>query len=171
MLPLFLDLAGSYKDFYFEISTMPDIPISFYKSLMGTFSDKTNIRFCPDPTYELLSRASYAIVTSGTATLEAALFDVPQIVAYKTSKLSYEIAKRVVNVKYISLVNLILGEKIIEELIQDELTLSNLKTSFAELQNTALREDIISKYNQLRNLLGTSGASEKVAEAILTFHK
>ena len=98
--------------------------MSFYK----LFTDRyPNVSIAKNKTYDLLLQAKAALVTSGTATLETALFGVPEVVCYKGSPISYQIAKRVIKVKYISLVNLIMDKPVVKELIQNELTVENLK--------------------------------------------
>ena len=116
-------------------------------------------------TYDLLSHSTSALVTSGTATLETALFEIPQVVCYKGNPISYQIAKRLVNVEYISLVNLIAGEEVVKELIQEDF---NQKKLIEELEKIISQPNQLKKdYQKLKVLLGGSGASEKVSEAML----
>ncbi len=121
-------------------------------------------------TYGLLSSATAAMVTSGTATLETALFEVPEVVCYKGSTISYEIAKRLIKVKYISLVNLILDRVSVTELIQDEMNAARL----SEELNKILSDEVVihkmkADYKELKTKLGGGGASRKVAEGIINF--
>ena len=118
-------------------------------------------------TYILLSKAYAALVTSGTATLETALFGVPQVVCYKGDKLSYLIARRLIKIKYISLVNLIMGREIVKELIQDEMNEAKLSEELEKLAQPDVRSRIQSDYIQLRKILGNQGASGRAADAII----
>ena len=121
-----------------------------------------------DQTYALLSNSAAAIVTSGTATLETALFKVPQVVCYKGSAVSYQIAKRLVKVDYISLVNLIMGREVVKELIQDECTSKNIRTELDKLIGSEdYRNQMVKEYKELRAILGEGGASKKVAQSLL----
>ena len=119
--------------------------------------------------YDLLQIANAALVTSGTATLETALFKVPQVVCYKGSFISYQIAKRVIKVKYISLVNLILDRNVVTELIQKEYNSSLLKKELGKLiHNEKFRNDMISNFGELIVKLGGAGASKKAAKIIFS---
>jgi lipid-A-disaccharide synthase len=164
MLPIFAELSRKMPDRLFEVSVMDYLPMSFYESLADDVGD--NFKFSTRSTYEMLSEAGSALVTSGTATLETALFNVPQVVAYKTSPISYWIGKKVIKVKYISLVNLILNKEAIKELIQADLNVANLQLELEKITNNpqALYED----YKHLRQVLGSGGASMKVATDILS---
>ena len=140
----------------------------FYKGLL---EDYPEIKLVSNQTYSLLSTATAALVTSGTATLETALFGVPQVVCYKGSAISYQIAKRLVKVKYISLVNLIMHKEVVKELIQEELTVPNLvKELDSILHDEKKRKQINEDYKALKNLLQQqSNASEKAAQIIVAF--
>lgn len=110
------------------------------------------------------------MVTSGTATLETALIGTPQAVCYKAGYISYHIAKRLVDIKYISLVNLIMDQQVVKEMIQNDFSVPKLVQELKNLtQNRNYRNHIIKKYDILRSKLGGSGASEKAADAILGF--
>lgn len=108
-------------------------------------------------------------MTSGTATLETALFNVPQVVCYKGSSISYQIAKRVINVKYISLVNLIVDHEIVKELIQSEFNHENLKTELGKLLDAQMVQPVLDGYLLLKEKLGNSGASKKAARKMVEF--
>ena len=129
-----------------------------------------NVHLVFNRTYDLLKCAQAAVVTSGTATLEAALFNVPQVVCYKTSFITYLIAKSLIRVKFISLVNLIAGKEVVRELIQDQLTNESLK---AELSKIAIegpyREKQIYEYGQIRSQLGSQNTSEYLSQLILKY--
>ena len=124
MLSVMLSVVGSYHQYQFVIAGAPSQEYDFYKQ----FIKEENVHFVTGKTYDLLSHAHAALVTSGTATLETALFNVPEVVCYRGNWISYQIAKRVISLKYISLVNLIMDAPIVTELIQGELNTKNLKT-------------------------------------------
>ena len=131
-------------------------------------SSYPNVRVMKGETYKLLSIADAAVVTSGTATLETALFKVPEVVCYKGSPISYAIGKRLIKVPFISLANLILNKKVVEELIQDELTPENIKTALEKIvESGPTRSAMIEDYENLYTLLKSGGAaSEKAAHII-----
>jgi lipid-A-disaccharide synthase len=128
---------------------------------------KKNIRFVSNKTYDLLSHSHAALVTSGTATLETALFKVPEVVCYKGSRISYEIAKRIITLKYISLVNLIMDKEVVKELIQHELNTKNLKAELQKILEPTYRQKLLQEYDALEQKLGGDGASEKTAKLIV----
>ena len=127
-----------------------------------------NVHIVKDKTYALLSIADAALVTSGTATLETALFNVPEVVCYKGSPISYQIGKRLIKVPFIALVNLIMGKKVVQELIQDQLTSKNIETELQKILSPGPeRESMINDFNMLHTLLSTGGsASYKAADII-----
>jgi lipid-A-disaccharide synthase len=124
-----------------------------------------------DQTYDLLSRSKAAMVTSGTATLETALFEVPEVICYKGNNISFRIAKWLVNIKYICLVNLIMDKEVVKELIQDELTVENLTTALNFLLNDpAKQQQLKEDYTALKKLLSQGGnASANAAKSIHAF--
>jgi len=124
-----------------------------------------------DQTYDLLSHAEAALVTSGTATLETALLGIPEVVCYKGSRFSFWIARRVVHVKFISLVNLIMDREVVKELIQHFLTRENLVRELKKLFEPARREEMKREYNELKSRLGGSGASERTAGLMIQYLK
>ena len=167
MLPLFLQLITDYKDYEFVIAKAPSISIDFYQNIIKNNTTQTPIIYT-DGTYPLLKQAHVAIVTSGTATLETALFNIPQVVCYKGNNISYQIAKRLIkNIKYISLVNLIMDKMVVKELIQNDFTLPNLQLELNTIlqQNNFLK--IKEEYTLLREKLGEVGASERAATIIV----
>ena len=116
----------------------------------------------------MLQNASAALVTSGTATLETALFNVPEVVCYKASPLSYYIAKRLIRVKYISLVNLVMDKQVVAELIQGDLTENNLVTQLQRLLgNNKVQSQLLDDYMELQSRLGDAGASGKAAAVVV----
>ena len=161
MLPIMLDAAKRLKKYRIIIAGLSAIGRDYYQSL----STDSNIELIMDRPYECMRQSTKAWVSSGTATLEAALFDLPQIVCYKGNKWSYLIAKRLVKVEYISLVNLIAGNEIIRELIQDELTVENLlkETKLLELNSKSIIEQY---HNEVITHLGDGNTSKNTAELI-----
>jgi lipid-A-disaccharide synthase len=125
------------------------------------------VKFISNKTYDLLSHSYAALVTSGTATLETALFNVPEVVCYKGSYISYQIAKRIITLKYISLVNLIMDKEVVKELIQEELNTKNLKIELEKILNSENRTILLQNYAELKQNLGGHGASQKTAELIV----
>lgn len=159
MLELMLEVVPAFSEYRFVIAGAPAIPADFYTP----FLKNTRIELVQNQTYSLLEKAHAALVTSGTATLETALFDVPQVVCYRGNVASYQIAKRLVKVDYISLVNLISEKEVVKELIQNELTVNNLTRELRYILNGEKREDILNDYKILRDKLGGKGASERAA--------
>ena len=169
MLRLMLSAVPHFPDYQFVIAGAPSQPSAFYQNILKKTENTEGVKFVKNQTYDLLSNATAALVKSGTSTLETALFNVPQVVCYKGSDFSYAIAKRVVKVKYISLVNLIADKEIVQELIQNDLTEQNLKTA---LQKALDNEIIIKKeYKILRGQLGSNGAAEKTAALMIQYLK
>lgn len=164
MLSVMLSVVGSYHQYQFVIAGAPSQEYDFYKQ----FIKEENVHFVTGKTYDLLSHAHAALVTSGTATLETALFNVPEVVCYRGNWISYQIAKRVISLKYISLVNLIMDAPIVTELIQGELNTKNLKTELEKLLNPEHRAQLLKDYKILREKLGNEGASERTASLIVS---
>ena len=164
MLSVMLSVVGSYHQYQFVIAGAPSLGYDFYKQ----FIKEENVHFVTGKTYDLLSHAHAALVTSGTATLETALFNVPEVVCYRGNWISYQIAKRVISLKYISLVNLIMDAPIVTELIQGELNTKNLKTELEKLLNPEHRAKLLKDYKILREKLGNEGASERTASLIVS---
>lgn len=164
MLAVMLSVTKSYPEHQFVIAGAPSQDASFYQ----TFLKNSNIKLILNETYDLLSLATAALVTSGTATLETALYKVPQVVCYKGSRISYEIGKRVINLKYISLVNLILDKPVVTELIQTEFNTKKLKEELDKILDEYHRAVLFLEYFDLENVLGGKGASEKTAALIIS---
>jgi lipid-A-disaccharide synthase len=169
-LPVMLEVSKSFQDHQFIVAKAPAVEDAFYNDLLKSYS---NVSTVANQTYDLLLQAKAALVTSGTATLETALFGVPEVVCYKGSPISYQIAKRVIKVKYISLVNLIMDKLVVKELIQDELTPQNLKRELQQLLfDEKRRNELKNDYAALKQLLSKGGhASEKAAQSITEFLK
>lgn len=164
MLSIMLSVVDNFTDYQFVIAGAPSQNYDFYKS----FIKKENVHFVSGKTYNLLSVAQAALVTSGTATLETALFNVPEVVCYKGNWFSYQIAKAVIKLKYISLVNLIMDKLVVTELIQNELNTSRLTSELQKILLAENREKIQKAYGQLKEKLGGVGASQRVAELIIS---
>ena len=163
MLEIMLSITEDFKDHLFVIAGAPSLEASFY----APFIKKNNVQLLLNKTYDLLSLSSAALVTSGTATLETALYKVPQVVCYKGNRISYEIAKRVIKLKYISLVNLILDKPVVTELIQTDLTTKRLKEELTHILDDYHRAVLFLEYYDLENDLGGKGASEKTAKLLI----
>jgi len=164
LLPLMIELADSYDNYEFIIAGAPNFDEKYYSQ----FFKKNKYRLLFDQTYSILESAESAIVTSGTATLETALFNIPQVVCYKANKASYQIGKRLVKVKYMSLVNLILDRLSVAELLQDEFNINRLTLEFnAIVKGGNRRSEIIEDYKELMVKVGKAGASERVAEGVI----
>lgn len=167
MLPVMLKMQNYFPDFHFIIAAAPSQSKEFYETII----QNNSVEIVFGKTYTLLQNAKAAIVTSGTATLETALYDVPEVVCYKGGKVSYHIAKKLIKVKYISLVNLIMDKEIVKELIQDEFNEQNLKMELTKLLNTTTRKVMLDNYVLLKSKLGGVGASKKCAELMVEFLK
>lgn len=163
MLTLMLSIVDDFGEYQFVIAGAPSQEFSFYEQ----FLTNKNVKFISNKTYDLLSNATAALVTSGTATLETALFKVPEVVCYKGSWASYQIAKRIITLKYISLVNLIMDAEVVTELIQDDCNPKRIKEALLKILEPNHRKELLANYDVLENKLGGIGASEKTAKLIL----
>lgn len=162
MLEIMISVAKDFGAYQFVIAGAPSQEKSFYETFLTT----KNVHFVTNKTYDLLSISEAALVTSGTATLETALFKVPQVVCYKGNAVSYEIAKRVIKLEYISLVNLILNKTVVTELIQRDFNKKRLKTALENILNPEKQVEMFLEYYNLEKALGGRGASEKTAKLI-----
>ncbi len=163
MLRIMLSVVDDFQDYNFVIAGAPSLDNDFY----APFLNNPNVSFVSNKTYDLLSHSHAALVTSGTATLETALFKIPQVVCYKANWLSYQIAKRIVTLDYISLVNLIMEKEVVKELIQDDLNTKNLKFELSKIIEGPSRALQIEAYFELEKKLGGTGASKKAANLIV----
>jgi lipid-A-disaccharide synthase len=163
MLSVMLKMANKFSDYQFVIAGAPSQEYDFYKQ----FNHTKNVKFISNKTYYLLSVSYAALVTSGTATLETALFKVPQVVCYKGSWLSYQIAKKIITLKFISLVNLIMDTQVVTELIQNDFNEKRLEEELHKILDAKEREKMFVSYYDLEQKLGGKGASEKVAKLIV----
>ena len=167
MLSTMLTIPEKYPQYQFVIAGAPSQEVSFYESMIH----QDNVKLIQKRTYDILNIATGALVTSGTATLETALFKVPQVVCYKGSAFSYAIAKRIIKLEYISLVNLIMDKLIVTELIQDDFTNENLLKEFKAIIEVSKRKQMLKEYGLLERKLGGRGASEKTAISIINNSK
>ena len=163
MLPIILKVVPHFPDYQFVVAGVSSLDKSLYKKIIGN----SDVFLIENQTYELLQNSSAAVVTSGTATLETALFTVPEVVCYKATGISYLLAKWMIKVKYISLVNLVMEKDVVKELIQGDLTEDNIVQELELLLHNGKRQrKILEDYDELKDKLGNAGASEKAAEVI-----
>jgi lipid-A-disaccharide synthase len=167
-LPVMLEVSKSFPQYQFVLAKAPALEDEFYAGFMQHYTNVSSVR---NKTYELLVQSKAALVTSGTATLETALFKVPEVVCYKGSNISYQIAKRLIKIKYISLVNLIMDKPVVKELIQDDLTVDNIKEELSALLFDEARQQQLKKdYDDLYHILSAGGnASANAARIIFNF--
>ena len=163
MLPIFLTLKKHYLNFEFIVAGVKNVNESVYQP-----ASDLDVKVIYNQTYDLLSHSKIAIVTSGTASLECALFNVPQIVCYKTSSISYFIGKSFVNISFISLVNIILKKSIVKELVQNELTEKNLVNELSNILSDNKISDILNEYSKIYSMLSIEGTSKKIATSIIS---
>lgn len=167
-LPIMLEVAKHFPGHRFVVAKAPGLEESFYNELLAPYR---NVSSVVDRTYPLLMQSKAALVTSGTATLETALFGVPEVICYKGNAFSYQIAKRLVKIKFIGLVNLIMDKEVVKELIQHDLTVENLRKELTLLlTDPAKQKQVKEDYAALKNLLSRGGnASANAAASIYTF--
>jgi lipid-A-disaccharide synthase len=163
MLSVMLSVVKNFPGYQFVIAGAPSQELSFYQQ----FISGENIKFVSNKTYALLRNATAALVTSGTATLETALFKVPEVVCYKGSWASYQIAKRIITLKYISLVNLIMDKEVVTELIQDDCSTKRIREELTKILEPDYRKTLLENYDLLEEKLGGMGASKKTAHLIV----
>jgi len=165
MLPVMLNSLRDLEKYKIIVAMAPSIPKEFYTAIVG---DK-QVVLRDGVTYSILSEAKAALVTSGTATLEAALFKVPEIVCYKGNGISFWLAKQLIKVKYISLVNLILDKPALPELIQDKMNAENINIALKSILNPGeSRNSMLNSFDELEEKLGGSGASERAAKEMFS---
>lgn len=165
MLPLMAAVANKFPHLHFVVAGAPGQDPGYYNQ----FLTESNLQVVHGQTYNLLAASSAALVASGTATLETALFNVPQVVCYRGGTISYWIARQVVKVKYISLVNLIMDAPVVKELIQADFNVKSVCTELEGLVQGERRKQLLSQYAELRHILGGPGASDRAAELINQF--
>jgi lipid-A-disaccharide synthase len=162
-LPVMIKVASHFPDYQFVIAGISSLDKSLYKDIIG----QSDVFFVENQTYELLQNSSAAMVTSGTATLETALFSIPEVVCYKATGFSYRLAKWMIKVKFISLVNLIMDREVVKELIQGDMNEDNLVKELDQLLHNGKRQrKLLEDYEELKDKLGNVGASEKAAGII-----
>ena len=173
LLPLMLDVVSNFNDYQIIIAGAPNKSIDYYKKIiLSNKESRSSIKVICNQTYDILRISSAAIVTSGTATLETALFRVPQVVCYKTSVISYLIGRLLIhNLKFISLVNIILDKHVVKELIQNNCNKDNLVIELQKILNKSDRSLMLKEYELLHKKLGGKGASKKTAELISKYSK
>ena len=162
MLPVMAQMISRFPNYQFVLAAAPNMDAGMYEHYLRGHS----VPLVRNNTYALLAHAYAAVVTSGTATLETALFKVPQVVCYKGNWVSYQIAKKLITLKYISLVNLIMDQPIVKELIQSEFRSDILEEELGKILDGPVRELQRTAYNLLEGRLGSAGASKRAAELI-----
>ena len=168
ILPAMLSVTPHFPQIRLTVAAAAALPDMFFRPFLENYPNVTLER---GKTYELLAQSDAALVKSGTSTLETALIGTPQVVCYAGSPVSFAIARRVVNVKYISLVNLILDRPLVRELIQNDLNRTNLKAALQDILKPENADSLRKGYAELRHLLGDGGASGRAAGIILDFLK
>jgi lipid-A-disaccharide synthase len=167
ILPIMLQIQAHYPHYTFQIAGMSHLGADFYKSIISN----TPCEIVWNNASKAIEGAKLALVSSGTATLETALLKTPQIVCYKSSRLNYEIGKRIIKVPYISLVNLIMEREIVKELIQSQLNPNLLKIEIDKCLDAPYRTNMLNEYEHLRKKLGEKNASKEAATIILSYLK
>lgn len=163
MLGVMLSVVPFFPNYQFVIAGAPSLPKEFYNEFLTN-----DVHFVSNKTYDLLRCSRAALVTSGTATLETALLKIPEVVCYRGSWVSYQIAKRLVkHIQYISLVNLIMNKEVVKELIQNDLNTNNLTQELKKILSEEPRTQMLEEYDKLHLLLGGEGASDRAAEVIV----
>ena len=171
MLPTMLEAVKDLKGYQIYIAGAPSVPAAFYYSFIST-SGLGDVTLTFGYTYKLLRSATAALCTSGTATLETALFNVPQVVCYRGDVLSYMIARRLVKVPYIAIVNLICEKGVVPELIQKEFNVARLSQELQCILDPERRSTMLSEYALLRQRLDTGNPAQKVADLVIAeLHK
>lgn len=167
LLPVMLSTTKQFSEYQFVIAGAPGFEPAYY----AQFNGGNAVPLVFGQTYNLLHHAHAAIVASGTATLETALFKVPQVVVYKGGAISIAIARMVVKIKFISLVNLIMDKKVVTELIQEDCNTNLLSSTLGDILEGPVRDRMLLDYNALADVMGSPGASERTAELITKFLK
>jgi lipid-A-disaccharide synthase len=166
MIPVMADVANLNKDYQYVVAAVKTLPENLY----GPLKKIPSVKFVYDSTYDLLHNATAAIVTSGTATLETGLFKIPQVVIYAAGSLEYSLLKRLVKVKYISLINLIADKPVIKELIQNAMNLINIDWELKLLvENPEYRQEMLNDYEEIYKTLNIGSASENAARLMVRY--
>ncbi|GAB3774762.1 lipid-A-disaccharide synthase [Spirosoma horti] len=165
ILPLMLRVVTRFPAYQFVVGTVSNLPASLYDALLA---DYPTVRRVDDAAYDLLHISTAALVTSGTATLETALLNIPQVVCYKTTGISYAIAKNLIAVPFISLVNLIADHEVVKELIQNDLTPDQITAELQRiLPGQGGRSILLNGYAEVQKKMGTPGASERAGRLMV----
>ena len=164
-LPLMLSVKENFQNHQFVIAGAPSLGVDYYQQ----FIKDEQVKLISNRTYDLLQHTEAALVTSGTATLETALFRVPEIVCYKANFISYYIGKKLIKIDYISLVNLIMDSEVVTELIQDEFNTKRLTSELQNILSEKGRERMLNDFDKLISILGGSGASAKTAQLMVKY--
>jgi lipid-A-disaccharide synthase len=165
LLPEMVKVAQRFPQYQFVVAGAPSFDAAYYQPYLG----EANLPVLFDTTYNLLSHANAAIVASGTATLETALFNVPQVVIYKANQIMVTAARMFLKIKYISLVNLIMDKQVVKELIQEDCNAETISSELQQLLAGAYRETMLNHYKQLHVLMGKPGASAQTARLIIGY--
>jgi len=166
IVPLMAEVVMANPDYQFVVAAIASLPQALYDSLRAI----STVKFIFDATYDILSHASAAIVTSGTATLETGLFKVPQVVVYKAGVLEHAIVRPLVKVPFISLINLIAGKRVVKELIQYEATAEQVNNELMNLvDNSPHRKEMIEAYEEVYRILDTGSASENAGRLMVEY--
>lgn len=168
MLSGMLEMIKHFPDYQFVVAGAPSQPASFYEPILET-APSDRVKLVSQQSYDLLKNAAAALVTSGTATLETALFRVPQVVCYRGNSINYFLAKRLINVKYISLVNLIVDKPLVKELIQEDFNTEELSTALSYILEEKNAQNLVEGYEDLIKQLGQSGASARTASKMVNY--
>lgn len=166
IIPLMSGVVTELQDKQFVVAAVNNLKDELY----GALRNRPNVKFVYDDAYDLLSHADAAVVTSGTATLETALFRVPQVVVYKTSGLTYWIARMIIRIPFISLVNLVADKEVVKEMIQRDASVKNVSAELERiLSDNQYRSRMLSEYDQIIQILDTGSASENAAHLMLKY--
>lgn len=165
IMPVFSEVIKAMDNHHFLVAQVNSVPESLYETL----HDLPNVSLVKEESYNVLTVAQMAMVTSGTATLETALFNVPQVVVYKTGFISYQIAKSLIKVPFISLVNLIAGRQVVKELIQYDCTASNIRAELEKLENDNYQQKVLAGYEEIRGKLGEGNAAVNAATLMINY--
>lgn len=164
-LPLMLSVKENFDNYQFVIAGAPSLGSEYYQQ----FIKDNQVKLISNRTYDLLQHSEAALVTSGTATLETALFRVPEIVCYKANFISYHIGKKLIKIDYISLVNLIMNSEVVTELIQDEFNTKRLTSELENILDGEGRSSMLENFDKLIAKLGGTGASAKTAQLMVKY--
>ncbi len=167
LLPDMLSITARFPDYQFVVAAAPNFDESYYKQFIST----ENVILVFERTYDLLNVATAAIVASGTATLETALFHIPQVVVYRGGAISVAIARMLVKIRFISLVNLIMDRKVVTELIQEDCNSRKISDELNLILSGGGRQKMLSDYQELSSKMGSAGASDRTAKLIISYLK